>query len=188
MVHPGIVTLPDPLPAMVEDALDPGEQILWIEQPIPDLLGRKARPIFFAGIGSSIFFSWAAYDMLMAGGAYSRLVFFAPFFLICLLLMDAPRRVRSGALRSVYVLTARRAMAFVNTFWGRVDVRCFDLRQMNHLQSEVHPDGSGDLIFARETDRDIEGNAASTYSGFLAIRDVGTVEELVRSLIRSRRA
>ena len=50
------------------------------------------------------------------------------------------------------------------------------------MRREQHADGSGDLVFAQDIRRDSDGDRHSTGVGFLAIREVKAVEELVRAL------
>lgn len=53
---------------------------------------------------------------------------------------------------------------------------------LGELQRKQYVDGTGDLVFARDTRGDSDGDRRVTGVGFLAIRDVNAVEEWVRAL------
>jgi len=89
---------------------------------------------------------------------------------------------------SAYVLTDRRAILFRVNWRGAVNVRSFNPDQLTNIQRVQERDGSGDVIFAQDIPRDNDGNRVSRNVGFLAIREVKAVEELVRVLAQSKRS
>jgi hypothetical protein len=63
-----------------------------------------------------------------------------------------------------------------------ISVRSFVPEALGDLERKQHPDGSGDLIFARDPYGDGDGHQRLKPIGFLAVPDVKTVEEMVRAL------
>ena len=97
-------------------------------------------------------------------------------------MLSSPYWARRKARRSAYVLTDRRAILFTAGGRGSVTIRSFEPERLTDLRREQHADGSGDLVFAQDIRRDSDGDRHSTGVGFLAIREVKAVEELVRAL------
>lgn len=176
--------LPQRLRSLVESELRPRERIAWLEQPIPGRMALWELPTMVFGI------FWTAGSMSWWRDAYKmerELVWFSafhlPFILIGFGMLSSPYWARRMALRSAYVLTDRRAILFTAGWLGNVTVRSFEAERLTILRCKKHADGSGDLVFAIDTDYD----DGSTDVGFLAIRKVKVAEKLVRALKKSKR-
>jgi hypothetical protein len=186
--------LPQQLRSLIESELQSNERITWLEQPIPGRLARSTLPIVLFGIPWTAFaIFWtasAAWGTSKAGDAgFFRAfpLFGLPFILIGLGMLSSPFWVRRSAKRSAYVLTDRRAILFRAGWRGTVSVRSFEPQRLTDLRRKQRTDGSGDLVFAQDIRRDSDGDRHSTDVGFLAVRDVKSVEEMVRALVQRSR-
>lgn len=182
--------LPPELRSQVELELQSGERIVWMDQPIPGRLARGSIAIVLFGI------PWTAFAIFwvgmaakgvssMQGGAIGWLfpLFGVPFILIGLGMLSSPYWIRRSARRSAYVITDRRAIIFQAGWRGSVNVRSFEPSALTgELQRKQYGDGSGDLIFTQEFRRGSKGREYTTNIGFMAVRDVKGVEEMVRAL------
>jgi hypothetical protein len=183
-------TLSRELRSQVEMELQSGERIAWMDQPIPGRLARGSLGLVIFGIpwtAFSIFWvTMAAKGMSKSGvGPIGWLfpLFGVPFILIGIGMLSSPYWARRRAERMAYVLTDRRAMIIQGGWRGSVNVRSFDPAVLKgDLQRKQHADGSGDLIFTQELRRGSKGRQYATNIGFLAVRDVKAVEEMVRTL------
>jgi len=190
MNYPDTARLPQQLRSLVEAELQSGERITWMEQPIPGRMARMTLPIVLFGIpwtGFALFWTgaaaWGTSKIQSGRGLFSGFPLFGlPFILIGFGMLSSPYWARRRARRSAYVLTDRRAILFTAGWRGSVTVRTFMPERLTDLRRKQHTDGSGDLVFAQDIRRDSDGDRHSTDVGFLAIREVKSVEELVRTL------
>jgi hypothetical protein len=89
------------------------------------------------------------------------------------------------ALRTAYLLTDRRAIVIDADWWRSRTVYSFSPTQLRHMQGYINRDGSGDLVFGeRYVDN---GGSGRIDIGFIAIRNVAAVEQLVHALLRQQR-
>jgi len=187
--------LPIELRSVVEMELRSGERIAWLNQPDPGRMTRRAWPLFLFAI------PWTAFAFFWTGAAawgVSRLqnagpwvflfpMFGVPFILVGIALLLSPYWVRRSARMTAYAVTDSRAILFQGGWRGSVSVRSFEPAQLADLQRRQRPDGSGDLVFAREFRNGPKGNRYLSEVGFLGIRDVKEVEDLVRGMVSRRR-
>lgn len=164
-----------------------GERLVWADRPDPKARTRRSWPrLAFGAVVTLIAGAWSVQAMATHGGlALTGLVFVAIGILITTLPLW---RRRDG--QTVYAITDRRLMIIRDGANRRV--RSFQPDDIETLERRERPDGSGDVIFARETlvpDR-VRGNRAGPpYQGFrrraigfFGIADVQRVEAAVRAL------
>jgi hypothetical protein len=178
----------------IELEIQPGESITWMEQPSRP--GIQPATVFLSVFGlvwTCMTFAGtaAAYRTAMAGLPGSLLnvvplVVTVSFTLVGLVLMLSPLLYRRRVLRSVYVLTDRRAIIFQPGWFGRLNIRSFDPERLTNLRRTQRADGSGHLILAQDCIRDSDGNRYQDV-GFYGVRDVRAVEQRVRDLVQARR-
>jgi hypothetical protein len=168
--------------------------VTWSAQPLPGRFARKALPAVLFGIPWTAFaLFWtagAAWGTSKAEGAgFFRAfpLFGVPFILIGLGMLSSPYWMSRKARRTAYVLTNRGAIVLSGGWRGSVTVRSFEPERLTDLRRKQNPDGSGDLVFAQDIRRDNDGDRHSTDVGFLAIREVKSVEEQVRALVAQTR-
>jgi hypothetical protein len=183
-------SLPRELRSQVEMELQSGERIVWMDQPIPGHMARGTLGLIIFGI------PWTAFAVFwtvmaakgtssMKGGAITWLfpLFGVPFIFIGIGMLSSPYWARRRAERMAYVITDRRAIIFQGGWRGSINVRSFEPSTLKgDLQRKQHADGSGDLIFTQELRRGSKGRQYTTNIGFLAVREVKAVEEMVRTL------
>jgi hypothetical protein len=107
-------------------------------------------------------------------------LFGIPFVLIGLAMLSSPLWAYRKSLRTVYVITNRRAI----TFDGGVSttIRSYAPERLHDVYRREKRDGSGDVIIARHAWRDSEGDRQSEELGLLRIRNPKEVESMLRKL------
>jgi hypothetical protein len=181
--------LPPELRSPVELELQSGERIVWMDQPIPGRIARSAWPLVMFGI------PWTAFSLFWivmatkgvasskdAGPFWLFPLFGLPFVLIGFGMLSGPYWAKRGARRTAYVLTDRRAIIFKASGRGSMNVRSFEPGALTELNRTQYPDGAGDLVFTEDLRRGSKGRTYTTRIGFMAVRDVKSVEEMVRTL------
>ena len=183
-------TLPRELRSQVELELQSGERIMWMEQPVPGIFASRANGLVLFGIpwtAFAIFWTVTA-TRTFTGGEFGNMgwlfaLFGVPFILIGMRMLTGPCWERRRAARTAYVITDRRAMILEAGWRGGMNVRSFDPPALRvDLQRKQNPNGTGDVIFKQELRRTNKGRARTINIGFLAVRDVKGVEEMVRAL------
>lgn len=179
--------LPHGLRAMVSDELDRDEEVVWMGRPDPRAFARQALPFQLFAI------PWTAFAVFWIGSAadwkvpdfQNEIEFFPLFGLFPLLagvgMLTSPMWFRRLASRTVYVITERRAIVFAGKF-ARTAIRSWPPRELRGIERKQRSDGTGDLILDHDVRR-IEGtNTAAQEVGFLGVRDVKPVHELLLAL------
>jgi hypothetical protein len=186
--------IPFELQRLIDAELSSGERVTWSAQPIPGRFAGKGLGIVLFGI------PWTAFALFWTGAAawgtwrkgglgWIRLfpMFGLPFILLGVGMLSSPYWMRRQAGRTVYVLTSRRAIILSGGRRGSATVRSFEPERLTDITRRQNPDGSGDVVFARDIRRDGDGDRLSTDVGFLAVRDVKSVEQKVRTLAALKR-
>jgi hypothetical protein len=180
--------MPRDLQDEVERNLDQGETIRWMEQPIPRFFTQTSTVTFLFAI------PWTAFAVFWICGAsgfklpdFSKggfslfPLFGVPFILIGIGMLLSPLWARRKGLKTVYVITDRRAITF-DGGWTTT-VTSYTPDQLKSLYRKEKKDGTGDVVL---------GQRVSTYSnrgqqmvdvGFLRVRDPRKVEQMLRELI-----
>lgn len=183
--------MPQPIPREMQDRvereLDAGEQIEWIAMPIPRFFTPAATGAFLFGIpwtAFAIFWTggaaWGSSQVEGAGWFRAFPLFGLPFILIGLGMLSSPIWAFRRARRTVYAITNCRALSFEG---GRTTtVRSYAPERLKEIYRKERRDGTGDVIIARRSWRDSEGDTQSEERGFLRVRDVKEVEARLRRL------
>ena len=192
-------SLPPELDARVRAELRTGERLLWVGQPNPRRASRAAWPIVLFGIPWTAF---AVFWVLMAsgimfgaggpGGGFGAAfacfpLFGLPFILVGIGMLTAPVWLRRAARRTCYALTDRRAIVWRAGWSGAVEVRSYEPASLTRMVRTEYPDGTGDLVFEEGLTYTYDSSnrrmPRTWRQGFLAIRDVRRIEELVRRVL-----
>jgi hypothetical protein len=182
--------LPEPLRALVQAELRPGEGIRWVERPIPARLARSAWPILLFAVpwtAFAVFWVWSAAQATCGNPSpEARLfpVFGVPFVLIGLGMFTSPYWAMRRARRTVYLVTDRRAVVLRARWASGVSVRSFEPEKLGDLRREQNADGSGDLVFGEDVHVGSKGRTRTVPYGFLALRNAREAEEHVQALAR----
>jgi hypothetical protein len=190
--------LPPDVDARVRAELRDGERLIWVGQPVPGRFARRALPFVLFGVPWTAFalfwMGMAAFMMFGAGGNNGGFGFMAcfplfglPFVLIGFGMLSSPYWMRLQAKRTCYALTDRRAIIWSASLFGSVEVRSYGPEALGKISRTEYPDGTGDLVLEEvvTVGRDSDGHG-TTYRkrhGFLAIRNVRRVEELLRAAL-----
>lgn len=187
--------IPQGLKEKVDRELQPDERILWMDIPIPTFFTPESTKIFIFGI---FFTSFAVFWTFGAAGfAIPNLeevsnpfqfisilfpLFGLPFILIGLFLLLNPLFAYAKALKTVYLITDRRAMTF-ETGWSKT-VRSYPPSKLLDVYRKERGDGTGDVIISSENWTDSDDVKRSRDLGFFRIRAPRTVEMMLRDLAK----
>lgn len=178
--------LPNGLVETVVAELEPAEQLIWAEQPIPRLYARGYLLAFLFGIPWTVGSLYMIYEVVLEGRALhtvaSLLAIGILFLLVGCMLMFSPFWMMRRAKRTAYIITARRALIFNAGWFGGHTIRSFRAEQLQDIHRFQRADGAGDLILERHWRDDSEGSRQAIDEGFLAIRDPKMVEGLIKEL------
>ena len=195
--------LPPDVHRRVQDELQPGERLVWAEQPNPRAYARGAWAISVFGVvftGFAVLWISVAGGMLWFGhrspldeGGFMSLLaclplWGVPFLVIGLGMICAPIWMRRAAGRTVYALTDRRAIVWrAKALRGEIEVRSFQPAELGELTRVERTDGTGDLVFREivSTGYDSDGDRRTTRTrlGFIGIERVRDVEDLLRKTL-----
>ena len=182
--------LPEPLRALVQAELQPGEGVRWLGQPVPARFARAALPAVLFAIpwtAFALFWIWgAAQTTCNAPSLEARLfpLFGIPFVGVGLGLFASPWWALRRARGTVYLVTDRRAVVLAGRWPGGVSVRSFEPEKLVDLRREQRADGSGDLVFGQDVLVGNRGSRRTVDYGFIAVENVREAEEFVRALAR----
>lgn len=162
----------------------------WIGRPIPRFFGAKSTSIFLFAI------PWTAFAVFwMCGAAGFRIpdfqegfgffpLFGAPFVLVGLGMMSYPLWFYRSSLKTVYVVTDRRAITFQGA-WSTT-IRSYLPAQLTHTFRRERRDGSGDVVISERSPGDSDGNRPFDELGFFQIPNPREVEKMLKELAASR--
>jgi hypothetical protein len=175
--------------ALVDAEMERGERIVWTGQPRPGRFALRALPLFLFAI------PWTAFAVFWISAAsgfkfppdFSKPpgyfpLFGLPFVIIGLGLLTSPFWRMRAAKRTIYVITDRRAVTFSRSVWGTLSIQSYLPDRLRDLRRNQSRDGSGDLVFERVLVGGNRNQNAMEDRGFIAVRDVKSVEEMVRKL------
>jgi len=181
--------IPKDLQDDVERQLDQGERIRWMEQPIPRFFTAGSTGTFIFGI------PWTAFAVFWICGAsgfkrpdFSKggfslfPLFGVPFVLIGIAMLLSPLWARRKGLKTVYVITDRRAITF-DGGWTTT-IRSYTPEQLKDMYRKEKKDGSGDVVIGQAAGMVSRGGQAQMMDiGFLRVRDVRKTEQMLRELM-----
>ena len=152
----------------------PGEEPIWVAQPVPTLVNRISTPYLFFSVFALLFSA-----LWVAVGGFFALPFLLLFIGIpvgCVWLIY--RRMRY----TVYIITGQRALVVRPTGRQGWQTLAWPLSCGLVKESVLQADGSGDLILGYETTRDAEGDFTTVPQGFFNLQDVRWVEQLLMNI------
>jgi len=179
--------VPHDLREKVDRELESGERVEWLQMPVPRYFTPAATAGFLFGIPWTAFaIFWtvgAAWGTSKAAGPgfFSAFPLFGlPFILIGLGMLSGPIWAYRKALKTVYVITNRRAITFDG---GRsLTIRSYPPDRLTDFYRKERKDGTGDVIISRRAWRDSDGDRQSEELGFLRVREPKTVEAMLKKL------
>lgn len=171
--------------ALVQDALRSGEQLRWVGKPLLlqridwwDYIGLWLFSCPFGGIGGMFLYLTLAGEGETSGFGFFFAIVMALIFVLVFVLALVSPFYRLWTLRNTaYVITNRRALIV------GFDEDSWPLKRGMVANNYQRSDGSGNLVFAIRWDD--ERNRFLEY-GFMNIRDVRLVEEILEKAIDER--
>ena len=179
---------------LINAELDAGERLLWFGAPSPArLAGRETA----AGCGGSFMAAFGVFWLCVVGfigfgaaqmGAPSIFpIFIGGMFLFGLVFVGfalkiaaSPAQAAARAHDTVYAVTDRRLLVLV----AGEGARSYTPRDIERVERRDLPDGSGDVVFAREreTGYDTDNRHYERWKdlGFFGISNPREVERLIR--------
>jgi hypothetical protein len=174
--------IPKELRRKIENELQPGEFIRWIEQPIPHYSTA-------ASIGAALFsILWTSFAIFWMWGAS---VFklpdikegLQPQHLLVLFgfgILSSPVWVWQAARKTVYLVTDKRAIS-IHGGWSTTIRICLP-NQLKDIYRKERADGAGDVIISIRRWKDSDGDNMSEEIGFLGVRNPREVENILKQL------
>jgi hypothetical protein len=182
--------IPRKLEDKVNRELESGERIQWIEQPIPKYFTAISTAAFLFGI------PWTAFAIFWIAGASGFKIpdfskggfsffplFGVPFFLIGLGMLSTPLWFYLKALKTVYVVTDRRAITFDAGL--TTTIRSYTPDRLKDVYRREKRDKTGDVILEQHVRSGFEGEQQTLNLGFKNIRDPKTVEGMLKKLAKN---
>ncbi|NER22200.1 MAG: hypothetical protein F6J96_16170 [Symploca sp. SIO1C2] len=186
------LNIPKELRKKVDQELQPGEYIRWVEQPIPRFLTSSSIVSFLFAIpwtSFALFWIWGALGQELPnfkeGIQFQHIfaLFGLPFVFIGLGMLSSPFWVWYAAKQTIYLITAQRAI-IIKGGWSTT-IRSYSPEQLKDVYRKEKADGSGDVIIAIRQWEDRKGNQRSEEIGFLGVRNSQEVEKLLKQLAQN---
>jgi hypothetical protein len=184
--------MPRELRKKIDNELQPGEFIRWVEQPIP-------RFFTAASIGSILFgIPWTSFAIFwMCGASGFQLpdlreglqpqhlfpLFGLPFVLIGFGMLSSPIWVWQAARKTVYLVTDKRAISIQGG--SSTTIRSYLPDQLKDIYRKERADGTGDVIIRIRLWKDSDGDQRSEEIGFFGVRNPREVENMLRQLVEN---
>lgn len=168
---------------MVESELEPGERIEWMDTPIPRFFTGKSTAKFLFAIpwtAFAIFWMYGASGFKLDSGISVFALFGLPFVLIGIAMLLSPIWAYCSSLKTVYVVTDRRAITFDG---GRTTtIRSYPPEKLAGVFRRERKDGSGDVILGENQWKDSNGHHQAEDLGFLRITNPREIEQSLKKL------
>lgn len=168
---------------LVENNLMRDEELLWVGKPVPRLFSVGSVVTFLF----SLF--WLGFIAFWTRGAAEGGAIFAcfsiPFWCVGLCLFLSPLWNLRTQKRTVYLITARRAMEVYPGLFGVVKSRVWPLEAGMVKSCTMRKDGSGDLVLGYEYRRGKHGTHTIP-GGFMNVPDARRVEQFLYELTEEK--
>jgi hypothetical protein len=184
--------IPKKLRRKIDNELHPGEDLRWVEQPVPRFFTEDSIGSVLGGIlatSVAIFWMWGAsgYKLpdlregLQPSDPFALLG--VPLVLIGFGMLSSPIWVWQEARKTVYLVTDRRA---ISIHGGRSTIiRNYLPDQLKDVYRKERADGTGDVIIAIRRWKDSDGYQRSEEMGFRGVRSPRETENILRQLVQS---
>jgi hypothetical protein len=168
--------IPKELRRKIENELQPGEFIRWIEQPIPRFFTATSIGSVLIGIPWTsfvIFWMWDASRLKLPDlreglqpqhlnalfGNLFAVFFSIPFVLVGFRMLSSPIWEWQAARKTVYLATDKRAIS-IHGGWSTA-IRIYLPNQLKDIYRKERADGAGDVIISIRRWKDSDGDNKS---------------------------
>jgi hypothetical protein len=180
--------IPRDLQDAVERELAQGERIRWMEQPIPRFFTPASTVTFLMAIpftAFAVFWICGASGFKLPdfskGGFSFFPLFGVPFILVGIGMLLSPLWAHRKGLKTVYVITDRRAITF-DGGWTTT-VTSYTPDQLKSMSRKEKKDGTGDVVLGQRVSTSSNRGQQMVDVGFLRVRDVRKTEQMLRELM-----
>jgi hypothetical protein len=180
---------------LVNDAISPGEKLLWSGRPNPKRVMMQLDSLILVVFSIpwtafALFWVYAAAgfkipDFSKAGFEVLFPLFGVPFVLIGFGLMFSPLWKYLKAKQTIYVITDKRCLIIVNNPRAK-RVEVILPQEMGNFEIKERVDRTGDLIFARENYVNQNGQSNVKQNGFWGIPEVRDVEQILENTFKTQ--
>jgi hypothetical protein len=164
----------------VNRELEPGEHVEWLGKPIPRYFTRIARSVYVFGIPWTAFAIFWTIGYVRQEGHGSAVLPGLPFILIGLVVLATPIWCYRRALKTVYVITNKRAIT-IQEGWS-CSTQSYYSDNLQDIYSKEQKDGTGDVIITCQALRDSWIARYSEPLGFLHIKNPKEIEKKLKKL------
>ena len=183
----------DPL-QLVRKELRTGEHLFWADKADGKIFMLKVLPIAFFGLfffGFAVFWTGMAYLGTSAAGdaGWFRLfpLFGVPFMMVGFAMVVSPIAARVAGNNTYYGLTEQRLITL--RLRPKKSVKSVNLKDVRELELQENDDGTGTILFNRDTVTSKAIHQKMKNTGFYGIGDARQVEaEIARRRDEARRA
>ncbi|MBD2258357.1 hypothetical protein [Pseudanabaena sp. FACHB-2040] len=188
----GNLRIPKEVRRKIDDELQPGELIRWVDQPVPQLITASFIVSAFLGIpwtSFAIFWMWGALGFklpnLQAGLQPEHLfaLFGVPFVLIGFGMLSSPLWMWQAVRKTVYLVTDQRAIS-IEGGWSTT-IRSYLPEQLANVYRKERTDGTGDVVIVIRHWKDSDGDQRTEEIGFLGVRNPREVEKILKQLAQN---
>ena len=192
--------IPKELRRKIDNELQQGEFIRWVEQPVPRFFTAASITTVLFGIPVTsfsivlpIFLMWGLLSSLK-GTTHLELVLIIAvviiFVLPCLffvyagfLMLSSPIRIWQEARNTVYLVTDKRAISIQGG--SSITIRSYLPDQLKDVYRKERSDGTGDVIIAIWQWKDSGGYQQSEEIGFFGVRSSQEVANMLRQFVQN---
>ena len=192
--------IPKELRRKIDNELQQGEFIRWVEQPVPRFFTAASITTVLFGIPVTsfsivlpIFLMWGLLSSLK-GTTHLELVLIIAvviiFVLPCLffvyagfLMLSSPIRIWQEARNTVYLVTDKRAISIQGG--SSITIRSYLPDQLKDVYRKERSDGTGDVIIAIRQWKDSGGYQQSEEIGFFGVRSSQEVANMLRQFVQN---
>jgi len=167
---------------LINQELNIGERVIWADKPILGSLFLKSFAIYLFAIPWTVFSLFWMYGAGKEGIAI--ILFGTPFVLVGFFMLISPFVKKNEEKRTIYIVTNQRAIIY--KYGRKIKVKSFFPYQLMNIERHQKENGTGNIIFAHEVSYDSDGDRSTTQVGFIGIKDVKKVEDIMnRELLSS---
>lgn len=177
------------LEAKIDRELEAGERVVWKGKPIPRFFTPSSTGAFLFAL------PWTAFAIVwMLGAAEFKMpdfnegkdlfpLFGVPFLLIGLGMLSSPFWAYWRSLKTVYVITEKRALTFDGGVFTTT-IRSYAPHKLQDLFRREKSNGTGDVLIDRRDWRDTDGDQQTEELGFLRLENPKEIEALLKELAK----
>lgn len=173
----------------INQELDPGEKIQWIDRPAPAFFTPKSTPLFLFGIPSTIFalfwvFGTSGFKLPDFSRGINGLpvmtLFGLPFILIGIGMLLSPLWAYFKSTGTIYLITNRRALIIETG--GSLTIQDYPPEKLQDIYHRETRNGKGDVILSVRTWEGKYGKTQAEEIGFLRISNPMEIEQMLAKL------